>query len=208
MKLIFSLLLYSIVLGACSSSIDPPANIPADYTLQEGDGVAVAAPADWVSFVPTDEDYQAVADTLRNTGNDMLANRIDNMAQDLADGTFLIAAFHDDGITSFNITSESVPPFINTARQATDNRRGLEDFGYTLLEDTAVEINGNTFERSEFEITLSQSNGSTLTMVLLQYTIVTGNRAYSVSFGTPRYSYADFEPDFEQIIRTFHTIKD
>lgn len=203
----FSLWLVVLILAACSSSIDPPASFPADHTLREGDRVAVALPEAWVHTVPKASDYQDVANSLREQ-NPSVAAQMDEMATELGDDILRFFAVYNDGFTTMNITSERLPPTQNTAAQANANRRGLENFGYTILEESRVEINDQTFERTEAQILVTRQDGTPLTMMLVQYTIVKGSRAYSISFGTPKPFLAELESDFAQIVSTFHTIED
>ncbi|HLA41961.1 MAG TPA: hypothetical protein VJZ27_00915 [Aggregatilineales bacterium] len=197
----------TILLSACGGGIDAPETLPADFTVAQGDRVALAIPAEWTAIQPTPEDFRAVADRLRNS-NPLLATKIDDMAKEIRDDTLRLAAYHADGYTNLNIAAERAAFFQTAEVHAAANRDGLKEVGYEILETASVEINGQKAARTEAEIRLFTPQGEPYTFRLLQYTLVSGGTAYSISFGTPAIYYAEFESQFEQIASTFYTFDD
>jgi len=193
------------ILAACSSGVDKPDNMPSGYTVAQGKEVALALPAEWTAVPVTGADFQRTADQL-GAANPAMAERLQSMAAAIDDDTMRFAAFHEDGITNVNITAEKVPALQSVEEQASATTRGLEQLGYTLLASQEIQINGEEAIRSDFRITLNRGNSSAITMMLVQYTLVTGSTTYSISFGTSDYRYGEMLDEFSSIVSTFHTV--
>jgi len=196
-------LLLALFLAACGGGIAPP-NLPADYTLSTGDRVALGLPPTWVAVRPTVEDFRAVADHLR-LGNPALADHVEEMGRAIEADTLRWAAYHPDAITSANVTAQRISPLESLQRHADANRVGLGKAGYQILEESSVTLGGRRYARTEAVINLQNADGSPRRMMLLQYTTLVGDTAYSISFGTSSYRYPVFEHEFDQIAATFHT---
>jgi hypothetical protein len=196
-----------LALSACGGAVPPPERLPADFQLVTGQGVALGLPPDYTALPVSAEDFRQTADALAES-NPALAGRLAAMSDSIAEDTLRLAALHSDGQTSLNITTERVPPTQNSQAQALLNRAGLEAFGYVILETGELEREGKTFATTTASIRLQNPQGVEVVWILAQYTLVRGGRAYSISFGTPRYAYLERRADFERIAATFHTIKD
>ncbi len=196
-------LLLSLV--ACGGSIDAPEQLPPDYQLVRGDGVALALPPDWQGFDPSPEDFRAVAASVADQ-NPGMAGRLEAMSAEIQDDTLRFIGLAPDGLTTVNVTSEGVPPFWNANAQASQNRDGLRDTGYDILHTDETTLNGQTAARTLAEIRVRQRDGARRAITIVQYTLVVGGRAYSLTFGTPSATYDDYAAQFDRIAQTFHTL--
>lgn len=199
------LLLLVMLLAACGGKVDAPQSFPAGYTVAKGNEVALALPADWVAVPVSRQDFVQMANKFRDT-NPALAQRMDDMAAELDEDTLRLAAFHDNGTTNVNIAAQGVSLFESLDNHAAANRRGLENVGYEILTTDEVSLNGQNAARTTAQIRLNTGNDTSLTMMLVQYTLIVGSTAYSISFGTPSYQYDEFENEFQEIANTFHTV--
>jgi hypothetical protein len=137
-----------------------------------------------------------------------MADRLQAMSESIDENTLRFAAYAGDGWTSLNIATEAIPLPLGLEEQAAATRDGLAALGYQILKTERVSINGQAAERLIAEIAVTLNDGTVLDMSLLQYTLVTGGRAYSLSFGTPSHRLYEFLPTFELIADTFHTLED
>jgi hypothetical protein len=199
-------MLMALLLVACGGGIAPPDDLPPGYSLVRGDRVGLALPDEWAAMQPTVEDYRAMVERV-SQNNQPMAARLQQLAAAIDDDTLRLAAFHDDGFTNLNITAQGAVPLEGVADRAAANRRGLENVGYRIIEADAVEINGKDAARTVASIQLVTSSGDLLDWTLLQYTIITGGQAYSISFGAPRVYFVEHQAEFERIAGTFHTLE-
>lgn len=209
-RLICSIALWVLAataLVACGGGdLAPPSanTLPSDFVLVEGDRVGMAVPEDWTVIDPTADDFGTVAGNVA-ANNPAMANRLNDMADNIDDDTLRLAAYHPDGFTSVNITAQSIPFVETTEGHASRNRRGLQALGYVILETDTVTINGAEAAQTLAEIEITNPDGAPLQVRLLQYTVLLGSRAYSLSFGAARFDYNAMRPIFEQIAETFFT---
>jgi hypothetical protein len=153
---------------------------------------------------PTAEDYRAMVERV-SQNNPAMSARLQDLAAAIDDDTLRLAAFHEDGFTSLNIAAQGALPLEGVADRAAANRRGLEAIGYRIVESGTAEINGKEAARTLARIQIATSSGDLLEWVLLQYTVIAGGQAYSISFGSPRGLFAEHQAEFERIASTFHT---
>lgn len=194
-----------LFLAACGSTLESPENLPNGYTVYTGDRVGLALPADWTFTPVSAEDFKAGADKIRAT-NPTLAERMDEMAQEIQKDTLRFWANHNTDSVTVNIAAESVPFFETVENHAQANRNGLEKFGYTILETDTTELNGKKAAYTQAIIEVNVSDSQSLNWVLIQYTLLDDGTAYSLSFGVPHLLLAEYEPIFEDIANTFHRV--
>ena len=199
------MVVFTMLLTACDSGVDKPDNIPAGYKVAEGNGVALALPAGWTVMPVSVADFQRTAAELAQS-NPGMAARLEEMSSAIQQDTLRLAAYHEDGLTNVNITVEKVPGIQTTKAQAAATNDGLTELGYTLISSEEVQVNGEDAIRSDLQITLSRGDGSYITMRLVQFTLVVGSTAYSISFGTPDYRYAEMSDELTSIVSTFYTV--
>ena len=199
------LIVLLVLLAACGGGVDAPDDLPQGYSLVRGDHVGLALPPEWVAMQPTAEDYRAMVERVSQNNVPMSA-RLQDLAAAIDDDTLRLAAFHEDGYTNLNIAAQGAVPLEGVADRAAANRRGLENVGYRIVETDTVEINGKEAARTLARIQIVTSGGDLLDWTLLQYTLIAGGQAYSISFGTPRVYYAEHWAEFERIASTFHTL--
>ena len=200
--ILFSLV---ILLSACGGSIDTPETLPAGYTLAEGDRVAIALASNWRAVPVTSQDFAATGDYLRQT-NPRLAAKVDEMAQEIHADTLRLAAYHNSGTATLNIAAERAPGLTTASAVAEANRRGLENFGYRIDRTWTTSFGKRKVEATEAYIMLDTTAGKQIRMGLIQYTLVGGGAAYTISLGAPAHQIDDLRAEFEQMAQTIHTV--
>ncbi|MFP4321857.1 MAG: hypothetical protein ACLFTK_05325 [Anaerolineales bacterium] len=193
------------LLAACSGGVAPPETIPAGYTVFEGDGVGLGLPPGWQGMRPTADDFRAIASNIAQNNPNMSA-RLAAMSEDVDDDTVRLIATGPEPLISVNITTEAVPPFWNANAQASQNRDGLQDIGYEIIETGETTLNGQAAALTQAEIAIRQTDGGRVRMRIVQYTLVVGARAYSITFGAPSAWLDDYRAEFQQLAETFHTV--
>lgn len=194
-----------LFLVSCGGGIDPPKNVPPDYSLHEGNKVALALPSAWTSTPVSAEDFVKMAEKFRNT-NPELAARMEEMSKEIKTDTLRFWANHNTDPVTVNIAVENVPVFDKLENHAQANREGLEETGFEILETDTTELNGKKAAYTKAVISVKVDDTNRLNWMLIQYTLLDGGKAYSVSFGAPQYLIDQYEPIFAEIADTFHTV--